>query len=106
MIYYYNSREISDILKINRARWKRWSRAFLPPDPLGGLQSGYARQFAFKDIFKVFLGGHLLSHQKLSVPESQQILKDLTPWLKKNGYYDLRSKGGRRRMQIRKTALA
>ncbi len=89
MIHYYTNREISQKLEINLARWKRWSRSFLPPDPLGGMQSGYARQYAFKDLFKVYLGGHLLSHLKLSVHESQQVLTDLAPWMKKNGFLEL-----------------
>lgn len=94
MIHYYTSREISEKLEVNLARWKRWSRAFLPPDPLGGMQSGYARQYAFKDLFKVFLGGHLLSHLKLSLPESIQVLADLSPWLKKNGFFDPNGSAG------------
>jgi hypothetical protein len=89
MIHYYTNREISEKLEINLARWKRWSRSFLAPDPLGGMQSGYARQYVFKDLFKVFLGGHLLSHLKLSVAESRQVLSDLSPWLKKQGFFDL-----------------
>lgn len=89
MVHYFTNREIARKLDINLARWKRWSRSFLPPDPLGGLQSGYARQYIFKDLFKVFLGGHLLSHLKLSVPETQQVLTDLSPLLKKKGFLDL-----------------
>jgi hypothetical protein len=88
MIRYYTNRELSKILNVNLARWKRWSRSFLRPDPLGGRQSGYARQYAYRDLFKVYLGGHLLSHQKLSVPESRQVLADLSPWLNKNGFFD------------------
>lgn len=94
MIHYYTNREISEKLEINLARWKRWSRSFLPPDPLGGKQSGYARQYTFKDLFKVYLGGHLLSLLKLSVPDSLQVLTDLTPWLKKTGFFDLNGANG------------
>jgi hypothetical protein len=94
MIHYYTNREISEKLEINLARWKRWSRSFLPPDPLGGMQSGYARQYAFKDLFKVYLGGHLLSHLKLSVPESRQVLDDLSPWMKINGFLALNGANG------------
>lgn len=94
MIHYYTNREISEKLEINLARWKRWSRSFLPPDPLGGMQSGYARQYAFKDLFKVYLGGHLLSHLKLSVPDSQQVLSDLSPWMKRNGFLELNGANG------------
>jgi hypothetical protein len=94
MIHYYTNRELSEKLEINLARWKRWSRSFLPPDPLGGMQSGYARQYAFKDLFKVYLGGHLLSHLKLSVSESQMVLTDLSAWMKKNGFFDLNGANG------------
>lgn len=87
MIHFYTNRELSEILDVNLARWKRWSRAFLPPDPLGGMRSGYARQYVFKDLFKVFLGGYLLSHLKMSVLESRQILTDLSLWLEKHGFY-------------------
>jgi len=86
MIHYYTNRELSKLLEVNLAKWKRWSRSFLPPDPLGGMQSGYARQYTFKDILKVYVGGHLLGHLKLSVAESKQVLADLSPWLKKNGF--------------------
>lgn len=94
MIHYYTNREVANILELNLARWKRWSRAFLPPDPLGGMQSGYARQYLFKDIFKVYLGGHLLSHHKLGIPESRQVLSDLSAWLKKTGFFDLNGGNG------------
>ena len=94
MIHFYTNREIANRLEINLARWKRWSRSFLPPDPLGGMQSGYARQYAFKDLCKVFLGGHLVSQLKLMIPESRQVLADLTPWLKEHGYFDSNGPNG------------
>ena len=31
---YYTNRELSRLFDINLATWKRWSREFLPPDPL------------------------------------------------------------------------
>ncbi|MDL2269830.1 hypothetical protein LJC71_08130 [Desulfosarcina sp. OttesenSCG-928-A07] len=94
MIHYYTNREISEKLGINPARWKRWSRAFLPPDPLGGMQSGYARQYLYGDLFTVFLGGHLLSHHKLTVPESVRMISDLASWMKKAGFLDLKKNAG------------
>jgi len=103
MIRYYTNRELAKKLEVNLARWKRWSRSFLPPDPLGGMQSGYARQYLFKDLFKVFLGGFLLGHLKLSVVESQQVLADISPWLEKNGFYDWNHSNGNGR-QIGSTA--
>ena len=94
MIRYYTNRELAHKLEVNLARWKRWSRSFLPPDPLGGMQSGYARQYLFKDLFKVFLGGFLLGHLKLSVVQSQQVLVDISPWLEKNGFYAWNNSNG------------
>ncbi len=86
MIQYYAGRELSEKLEINLAKWKRWSREFLPPDPLGGFQSGYARQYTVDDVFWVFLGGHLVNNMNLSIPESKMVLKDLRPWLNDHGF--------------------
>ena len=87
MISFYNSRDLASKLGVNLARWKRWSREFLPPDPLGGLQSGYARQFNLDDAFTVYLGGHLVADLKLSLAHARRIVKDLYPWLCRNGFY-------------------
>lgn len=86
---YYNSNELSNKLEIKSAKWKRWAREFLPPDPLGGLQSGFARQFNLKDAFRVSLGGYLVSGLRFSIPEARQILADLSPWLRKHGFFKL-----------------
>jgi len=87
MMKFISNREISEKLGINLAKWKRWSRELLPPDPLGGLQSGYARQYNPADAFTVYLGGHLIADLKYTVPESRQILADLHDWLVRNGFY-------------------
>ena len=87
MIKFFNNKELAYKLNINLARWKRWSREFLPPDPLGGLQSGYARQFNPDDAFKVYLGGHLVGNLKFTIPESRKILNDLHMWLVNHNFY-------------------
>ena len=87
MIKFYSNRELSQKLKINLARFKRWSREFLPPDPLGGMQSGYARQYSIDHAFTVYLGGHLVGELKYTIPEAKKILKDLKKWLKKKDFY-------------------
>ncbi len=93
MFKFYPNRDLSSRLNINLAKWKRWSREFLPPDPLGGMQSGYARQYNFNDAFKVFLGGHLVAELRFTIPESKQILEDLHKWLLDKGFYqDLEEK--------------
>ncbi len=87
MIKFYTNRELSQKLKINLARWKRWSREFLPPDPLGGMQSGYARQYTIDNAFTVYLCGHLVGELKYTIPEAKKILEDLKKWLKNNDFY-------------------
>ena len=86
---YFDSKYLSEILDIKPSKWKRWAREFLEPDPLGGYQSGYARQFSPKDAFRVFLGGHLVCEQKFSISDARKIIGDLDPWMKKNGFYAL-----------------
>lgn len=86
MIKFYSNRELSEKLGIKLAKWKRWSRELLPPDPLGGLQSGYARQYNPADAFMVYLGGCLIGDLKYTIPECKQILTDLHDWLIRNGF--------------------
>lgn len=81
MIKYYVNRELSSKLSVRLSKWKRWSREFLPPDPLGGMQSGYARQYTRDQAFSVFLGGHLVAGLNFSIPEARQVVQELSPWL-------------------------
>jgi len=87
MIKFYTNQELSQKFKIKLTRWKRWSREFLPPDPLGGLQSGYARQYNPDEAFTVFLGGYLVGVLKFSIPEARQIMHDLQIWLVERDFY-------------------
>ena len=87
MIKFFTNREVSHRLDINIAKWKRWSREFLPPDPLGGMQSGFARQYSPDGAFKVYLGGHLVADLKFTIPEAKQIVKDLHGWFAEKGFY-------------------
>jgi hypothetical protein len=82
MVKFYTNRELSEKFDIRLSKWKRWSREFLPPDPLGGLQSGYARQYTMDQAFIVFLGGHLVAELHFSIPESRQVIEELGPWIK------------------------
>jgi hypothetical protein len=87
MIKFYTNQELSRGLNIKLARWKRWSREFLPPDPLGGFQSGFARQYNPDEAFTVFLGGYLVGDLKFSIPEARLILHDLGYWLAEHKFY-------------------
>lgn len=86
MLKFYNNRELAIKFKINPAKWKRWSREFLAPDPLGGMQSGYARQYHPDQVFTVYFGGYLVAHLKFTIPEAKKILADLEKWLHENGF--------------------
>ena len=91
----FSNRDLSSRLGVNLARWKRWSREFLPPDPLAGKQSGYSRQYYLDDAFRVYLGGHLVAHLNLAVADARIILADLAPWMKHQGLcFDLRGQLG------------
>jgi hypothetical protein len=90
---YFKSRYISDALDIKLAKWKRWVREFLPPDPLSGRQSGYARNFNIRDAFHVYLAGYLVGTVGFSVAQARQIMSDLEPSLKRRGYHVLHPRG-------------
>jgi len=86
MIKFYTNRELAQKFHINLARWKRWSREFLPPDPLGGLQSGYARQYNPNEAFILYLAGHLVGEMKFSIADVRRILSTVHPWLAEHGF--------------------
>jgi len=86
MVKFYNNRELSDKFGVNLARWKRWAREFLPPDPLAGQQAGYARQYYVDDAFTVFVGGHLVAELGFSIPEARMILSTTREWMKSRGF--------------------
>jgi len=86
-VRYFSNRELSQTLGIKLAKWKRWCREFLAPDPLGGMQSGYARQLTIDDAFTVYLGGYLVGELKYGIQTTRQILADLRDWLGACGFY-------------------
>ena len=88
MIHFYTNRQMAARLDINLSRWKRWSREFLPPDPIGGLQSGLARQYSLAEAFIVYLGGYLVASLNFSIPEARVILTDLQPLFDSLGLLD------------------
>jgi hypothetical protein len=86
MIRYFTARQLANRLEINLAKWKRWARHFLPPDPLGGLQSGYTRQYHPDEVFRVRLGGILVGQLKFTLPQAAMVLDDLAEWMEANGF--------------------
>lgn len=86
MIRYYTNRHLSEAFGVNLARWKRWSREFLPPDPLGGLQSGYARQYSPDEAFRLFIAGYLVSEAGLTIPHARRFLEETEGMLTDCGF--------------------
>ena len=87
MLRFFTNRELSHNLLVPLAKWKRWAREFLPPDPLGGLQSGVARQYSVDQSLVVYIGGHLVSELKTTIPEARQIMTDLHSCFKDIGAF-------------------
>lgn len=90
MLSFYDSRSLSQKLTIPLARFKRWSREFLPPDNLGGYQSGYARQYNLNEAFTVYLGGFMVHDTKLLAQQTRKVLRSLQKHLP-NLYSDIKA---------------
>jgi len=86
MLRYFTARQLAQRLEVNLAKWKRWSRHFLPPDPLGGLQSGVTRQYHPDEALRVRLGGILVGEMKFTLPQAALVLDDLAEWMEENGF--------------------
>jgi len=82
-----DARCISTSFGVKLSTWKRWSREFLPPDPRARMRSGQTRFFSPNQTFEVYLGAHLVSSLKFSIPEAREIIALLKQWLRKNGVY-------------------
>jgi hypothetical protein len=99
-----NARQASALFRVKLATWKRWSREFLPPDRKARMRSGQTRFFSLDQAFEVFLGAHLISFLRYSIPEAKDIIGVLKAWLRKNGVYpqatDVSSETSRRMKQL------
>jgi len=94
MIRYFTARQLANRLEVNLARWKRWSRHFLPPDPLGGQQSGVTRHYHPDEAFKVRIGGILVGDLKFTLPQACVVLEALAEWMGTSGFVFLPQKAG------------
>ncbi|MBF0397983.1 MAG: hypothetical protein HQK78_14480 [Desulfobacterales bacterium] len=83
----FTARYLSEKLNINFAKFTRWSREFLPPDPKAGKGKGVYRQYSINDAFTVYLGGHMVGELKLSIPDANMILSDLNSFLVEKSLY-------------------
>ncbi len=68
------------------------------------MRSGQTRFFSPNQAFEVFLGAHLVSFLKFSIPEAREIIGGLRQWIRKNGIYpeasDANPEALRRRQQL------
>jgi len=80
-------KQFSVKLGIDLAKGRRWSRELLGPDPKATRQSGFKRELTSGEAWEIYLGGLLISDGKFLVHEAKTIIKDLRPFLKKNGLY-------------------
>ena len=97
-------KEYSERFRVNLAKARRWTREFLPPDPKAIRRSGYARTLTQSEAFEVFLGGHLVSMLGCPVQEAKQIIRDLTPWLKEEGFYPSAETQPKKEAQLKRMA--
>jgi hypothetical protein len=101
---FLDARRISSFLEVKLSTWKRWSREFLPPDPKARMRSGQTRLFSPNQAFEVYLGAHLVSFLKFSIPEARHIIGGLRQWLRTNGIFpeasDANPEALRRRQQL------
>jgi hypothetical protein len=51
------------------------------------MRSGQTRFFSPNQAFEVYLGAHLISYLRYSIPEAREIIAGLKTWLRKNGIY-------------------
>lgn len=100
----FNARQASAFFNVKLATWKRWSREFLPPDRRARMRSGQTRLFSLDQAFEVFLGAHLISFLRYSIPEARDIMAGLKTWLVKSGFFPgtpiADPEGRKRRLQI------
>jgi hypothetical protein len=83
----FTSKQASLSFRVKLATWKRWSREFLPPDRKAGMRCGRTRLFSPDQAFEVYLGAHLVSFLRYSIPEAREIIAGLRTWLRKNTVY-------------------
>jgi hypothetical protein len=71
---------------------RRNAKLLLGPDDNAGRRQGKARFLIADDAFQLWLGTALISSGGFKVKEVLQILEQLIPWLKREGFYIRKSK--------------
>ena len=77
--------QLAEKLNIPLSKIRRWTKEFLPPDPIATRRSGYKKHMSLNDAFEVILGGKLVSDFGFSFYEARQILKELKTTIVSSG---------------------
>jgi len=97
MVETYLNKELAEAFGVDVLKWRRWSRDFLPPDPVAGSRSGHARRYSETDALTVFLAGlKLVGERKMSIPSARAAIQEIMPWLESKGLLPIT--GHKRRM--------
>ena len=83
----FTAKQVASFFHVKPATWKRWCREFLPPDRKAGMQCGRTRLLSPDQAFEVYLGSHLVSCLRYSIPEAREIMGGLRTWLRANAFY-------------------
>jgi hypothetical protein len=84
------SREFSDTLNIDPQKVRRWSRDLFGIDQTAGQASGRARTYTIDKALFLYLGSILIADRGLSIPDTKEVLEQIKPWMKKEGYFPIR----------------
>jgi len=76
---------MAEKLDIPLTKIRRWTKEFLPPDPMATRRSGYTRNFSDNDGFMVYVSGYLVSNLDFSFASARDIMKELSSWIYKIG---------------------
>ena len=87
----FSNKQTALILGQSQTKARRWAKEFLPADPEKGLRSGKTRRHSLNEVFTIFLGGYLVDKMGFGISVARAILKDLTPWMGREGLFPQRT---------------
>lgn len=86
MLIKFTNKSIHEATGDSLPQIKRWSVAFLEPDPMAGQHSGRKRKYSFAQALKIITGGELVTYYKYTLAAAAQIITDIDSWLEGQGW--------------------
>jgi hypothetical protein len=80
------NQKLSEGLNIPLSKIRRYTKEFMPPDPIATRRSGYTRRFSNNDGFFIYLGGTLVMNHGFTYEAARWSLQILRPWFLNMGY--------------------